>query len=225
MYEFATHTWNAIKGKCPHDCCYCYMKRFPQGELRLDEKELKTDLGKGNFIFVGSSVDMWAKGVKYRWIRKVLEHCQKFSGYNTKFLFQSKDPKRFERWRNLIPDQSFLATTIETNRDYKISNAPSPEKRYEAMVWFVPVTPLYKMVSIEPIIDFDLDILVKWIKMIDPAFVSIGADSKGHNLPEPSWFKVQQLIKELEKFTRVKIKKNLGRLIRHQIILDERKRK
>jgi len=47
MYEFVTHTWNVIKGKCFHDCDYCYMKRW--GDLkpiRLDKKELKTDLGK-----------------------------------------------------------------------------------------------------------------------------------------------------------------------------------
>ena len=56
MYGFVTHTWNAIKGKCPHDCEYCYMKVFPQGELRLDEKEFKTDLGRNNIVFVGSSL-------------------------------------------------------------------------------------------------------------------------------------------------------------------------
>ena len=63
MYAFVTHTWNAVKGKCPHDCEYCYMKEFPQGELKFDEKELKTDLGEGNFIFVGSSCDMFADAV------------------------------------------------------------------------------------------------------------------------------------------------------------------
>lgn len=26
MYPFVTHTWNAIKGMCFHDCPYCYMK-------------------------------------------------------------------------------------------------------------------------------------------------------------------------------------------------------
>ena len=28
MYPFVTHTWNAIKGICFHDCPYCYMKKF-----------------------------------------------------------------------------------------------------------------------------------------------------------------------------------------------------
>lgn len=50
MYGFVTHTWNVIKGKCPHDCEYCYMKVFPQGELRFDEKELKSFLDGGKLI-------------------------------------------------------------------------------------------------------------------------------------------------------------------------------
>lgn len=28
MYEFVTHTWNPIKGKCSHGCTYCYMKKM-----------------------------------------------------------------------------------------------------------------------------------------------------------------------------------------------------
>jgi len=28
MYGFMTHTFNIIKGRCSHDCVYCYMKQF-----------------------------------------------------------------------------------------------------------------------------------------------------------------------------------------------------
>ncbi len=42
------------------------------------------------------------------------------------------------------------------------------------------------MVTIEPIMDFDLEPFVEMIKNTKPKFVNIGADSKGHNLPEPS---------------------------------------
>ena len=55
--------------------------------------------------------------------------------------------------------------------------------------------------------------MVSWMKNIDPTFISIGADSKGHNLPEPPGAKVKELIQELEKFTEVKVKKNLSRLL------------
>ncbi|GAH92256.1 unnamed protein product, partial [marine sediment metagenome] len=78
MYSWTTHTWNVIKGKCPHDCSYCYMKRFPQGEMRFDEKELKRDLGTGNFIFVGSSIDMFAEKVPGEWIAAVLGRCYQY---------------------------------------------------------------------------------------------------------------------------------------------------
>ena len=70
----------------------------------------------------------------------------------------------------------------------------------------------HKMVSIEPIIDFDTELMVDWIAQIKPDFVSIGADSGDNHLPEPSWPKVQSLIKELEQLTEVKLKDNLKRL-------------
>ena len=85
MYPWVTHTWNPVKGKCPHDCSYCYMKRFPQKELRLDEGEFNTDLGEGNTIFVGSSCDMFADGIDGKWILKTVGHCLKFD--NTYFSF------------------------------------------------------------------------------------------------------------------------------------------
>jgi hypothetical protein len=70
----------------------------------------------------------------------------------------------------------------------------------------------HKMISIEPILDFDLEILVEWIRKIKPDFVSIGADSKGHNLPEPNRNDVDILIKNLREFTDVRIKSNIKNL-------------
>ena len=97
MYPFVTHTLNFIKGKCPHDCLYCYMKIYRQPELHFDVRELKTNLGHGNFIFAGSSCDMWADGIDAFWIDSVLKHCRDNDAYN-KYLFQSKNPIRFEQW-------------------------------------------------------------------------------------------------------------------------------
>ena len=71
MYPFVTHTWNAIKGICFHDCPYCYMKKF-DGLLpiRFDPKELEVNLGEGNFIFVGSGTDAWAFDIPSDWITR-----------------------------------------------------------------------------------------------------------------------------------------------------------
>lgn len=206
MYTDVTHTWNGIKGKCPHNCSYCYMRGFRVGELRLDEKSLEDNLGKGNIIFVGSSTDMWAEKVPSEWIERVLEHCRNF---DNKYLFQSKNPKRFKEFRGKFPEKTILGTTIETNRNYMVSDAPSPAHRYIDMPYFTDI-----MISIEPIMDFDMKTFLTWIRILKPKYVSIGADSKGHKLPEPDKDTLKRFIRKLKKITEVKPKSNLGRLLR-----------
>lgn len=44
MYDWVTHTWNPIKGKCSHNCNYCFMKKMLRDKmpnLRLEESEFK----------------------------------------------------------------------------------------------------------------------------------------------------------------------------------------
>ena len=78
MYDFITHTWNTIKGECPHGCSYCYMKRWgKQPPLHFDEKELKTKLGIGNFIFIGSSCDMFAESIPENWVNQTITKNEK----------------------------------------------------------------------------------------------------------------------------------------------------
>ncbi|GAG66106.1 unnamed protein product, partial [marine sediment metagenome] len=126
------------------------------------------------------------------------------------YLFQSKNTKRFQEFQNLFPRHTYLGTTIETNRDNIISKAPQIIERIDHLSLFSDKHKL--MVSVEPILDFDVNIMVNYLNIIHPDFVSIGADSKGHNLPEPSPEKIKELIKELKKFTEVKLKPNLKRL-------------
>jgi DNA repair photolyase len=207
MYPFVTHTWNPIRGKCPHDCSYCYMKVYPQPELHFADKEMQTNLGTGNFIFVGSSTDMWAKDIPVFWIAPVLIHC---NSYHNRYLFQSKNPARFNSF--IFPPDTILGTTIESNFDWGKSKAPMPWERFGAMV-DLKAKHFPRMVSIEPIMDFAPTVLLDWIKQIAPLFVSIGADSKGHNLPEPNPEKTKKLIEALRDITKVYIKDNLNRLL------------
>ena len=118
MYEFVTHTWNPIKGKCLHGCTYCYMKKMCSrlNAPRLDAAELTSYLECSNFIFVGSSIDMWAEDIPSDWIRIVLDCCNKAAN---KYLFQSKNPSRIlEFITHPVFHRSVACTTIETNRSY-----------------------------------------------------------------------------------------------------------
>lgn len=218
MYPWVTHTWNPLAGNCLHDCSYCYMKkRFLgtlekyQGEARISDDAFSTDLGKGNTIFVGSATDVFGKWVPSGMIKKILSYC---SRYDNTYLFQTKNPGRFDEFLTRFPDGSILATTLETNRDYNVSKAPVPEKRYFD---FLKIKYPIKMISIEPVLDFDLDQFSEWIHSINPKFVSIGADSKRHNLPEPSSKKIEELLDIIKKYTNIKVKNNLRRVIELEI--------
>lgn len=212
MYSFVTHTWNTVKGKCPHGCAYCYCKKWGnQRELRFDESELKTDMGEDNFIFVGSSCDMWAKEIPSDWVIKTVAHCLKF---NNKYLYQSKNPWDMFLLFQDMPDDIVLATTIESNKYYpKIMNmSPEPHKRAEAMHQ-ISLCDVTTMVTVEPIMDFELPAMVRFIKYCNPQWVNIGANTASWiKLPEPEPEKIKALIEDLQEFTEVKLKPNLKRL-------------
>lgn len=213
MYEFITHTWNPIKGKCLHDCKYCYVKIFKNlPNLYLNEKELKADLGKRNFIFVGSGTDMFAKNVPDDWIQQVLYTC----GWNceNEYLFQSKNPARFLSGLT-FPKNCVYGTTIETNRDYKLSKAPSVVEREKAMRALRNLGQRI-MITVEPLCDFDLDEFSEMLIDLNPEWINIGADSKGHNLPEPSAEKTRELIDQIKTMSdiEIKIKPNLNRILK-----------
>lgn len=212
-------TINFVKGECPHKCLYCFMidlyKRIgkEQTSICLDERELLTDLNKCKgktgpfFIFVGSSTDPWAQSVPDYWRKRFLKRCCEFP--ENKYLFQTKNPEMFKHYEGYFPPKTILGTTLETNRDHELSKAPQPKDRAMALA---SMEKFERMVSVEPIIDFDLDEFVEMVKSVKPSFVSIGADSKNHGLPEPAKEKILKLAEELSKFTEVRIKSNLSRL-------------
>jgi DNA repair photolyase len=208
MYKFITHTFNVLKGACEIDCSYCYMKRWGKlNPVRFDEKELKTNLGEGNYIFVGSSCDMFSNSIPDEQIIRIFEYCQ---GFNNKYFFQTKNPERFSSF-DLAGDVS-LCTTIETNRYYPefMGNAPHPLKRgYH----FSRLSGWSKYLTIEPIMDFDMEEFIEIIEDIDPIQINIGADSGKHNLPEPSKEKTLTLINKLKELDfNINLKSNLKRI-------------
>jgi DNA repair photolyase len=211
MYDFVTHMWAPVRGKCKHDCSYCYMKRFPLPAMNLNEQDMKTRLGEGNVIFVCHTADLFADDVPAEWIKKVLLHCNQYP--KNRYLFQSKNSGRFAEFDGKYPVDVFLGTTIETNRDiYVESKAPSYMERAKGLQKMNKMG-YETMVTIEPIFDFDLDELVEIVITANPAWINIGADSKKHGLPEPSKEQIKELINVLQSKTDVKLKDNLKRIM------------
>lgn len=216
MYKWVTHCHTPLGGECPHRCSYCSVDHIPfgrpekyQGPLRLIEEELEVSYGCDKTIFIGHLTDLFAEAVPEHFIVRVLMHCQRYP-FN-RYVFQTKNPARYEEFLPLFPEDSILGTTIETNRfTLGISAAPLPVTRYKTILG---LNYPRKFVTIEPILDFDVDILASWIAEIRPKFLNLGADSKNHQLPEPSIEKIEALVAELKKSgIELREKHNLERL-------------
>ena len=213
MYE-KTKTWNPAVG-CDHDCIYCVpsFQRILKRQQCKDCKIFKPQYHPERLNRIPSgyqNIFVFGNGdVSFYDIEFVVETIMSISHYisrhknNTKktFYFQSKDPSCFEKYLdhfNIIPNITLL-TTLETNRDKdyeKISKAPPPSER--AIDFYLLNFPR-KIVTIEPIMDFDLKIFYQMLKSINPLKVYMGYNSrpKKVSLPEPSLEKLYCLKKLL----------------------------
>jgi protein gp37 len=209
MFDVITDTWNPVVG-CLHHCTYCWARRLAETKLKnierykdgfkpkLVEKELERKFYK-KYVFAVDMGDLFGEWVPPEWIIKVIDATKKSP--SSSFLFLTKNPKRYMEFLDLYPENVVLGATIETNKDYPVSKAPATVERYD----FMKKLPFKnKIISIEPIMDFDLETFVKWIKDINPVMVHVGYDNYNNNLPEPSLSKTYQLIDQLRVFTRVK---------------------
>lgn len=203
-----THSWNPITG-CLHGCVYCWARDYARKLAAMGVKPYKTHVFKpafaewrlkqrfprGSFVFVSDMGDMWGDWVPREWIERVLDAVK--SKFRSKFLFLTKNPKRYLEFEGKFSDNVVLGVTLETNRDYKLSGAPPPRERYEAMVelgWE------NKAVVIEPILDFDEE-FIDWIYEIKPKIAYVGYDNYGKKLPEPKIAKTRILLEALSEIT------------------------
>jgi len=179
--------WAAIQSRRQkHRCFYCYHFQPHMHRERLWK------LPKSGVVFIVSMGDMWGNWVPREWILTILKVMKPYwEKSDLTFFFESKNPVRYADFAGYIPPNSILSTTIETNRSYPISSAPSPEIRYRAML-HPNIKPFAKHVSIEP----------------NPKMVSIGYDNYNANLPEPSVEEVRDLVDKLRRITIVEVKKD-----------------
>jgi len=214
MFNIITKTWNPVTG-CLHYCTYCWARKLATTKLKnshryregfkpsLNKGEFRTKFKEGDIVFVSDMGDLFGDFIPREWILKVLEYIKHFP--KAFFLFLTKNPQRYEKFIEVMPKNGILGSTIETNRDRiflesTISRAALPSIRHDAMKnlnWDK------KFVSIEPILDFDLEVLCRWIQDISPFMVYVGYDNYDHQLPEPSLDKTLKLLERISEMTLV----------------------
>ena len=200
-------TWNPFVG-CLFHCSYCWARRMARRSWcikcrkfvphlhpeRLDLRKVP----KEGIVFISDMGDLaWATAIDLQRIIDVIHRIQ--FRYSTIFFFETKNPELYDTtfFHGLDLDNTIFSTTIETNREdivKQFSKAPPPEKRKYWMTERLG----RKHISIEPIMDFDPDVMFKWITEIEPEIVSIGYDNYNNHLPEPPLSKTLKLIEDLE---------------------------
>ena len=210
MYKGAK-TWGVFVG-CKFDCAYCVptfkrqAKRQKQNCPKCygfgphSHEERLARIPSADIIFIAGYGDISFCPPKDT--RKIIEAIKK---HNAKcphkvYYLQSKRPEYFEQFLTELPDNVILVTTLETNRDYgyeHISKAPPPSERYRQ---FMALDYSRKVVTIEPVMDFDLDVFTEWIRKINPECVWVGFNShpKSVKLPEPSNEKLVALLDNID---------------------------
>ena len=212
MYDWLSHTWSPGRG-CPHACTYCYVRAFGQQPREFSLDAPFPALGQSRKIFVGHMTDLFADGVPDDAIRAVLAHVRRFP--KNQYVFQTKAPLRIIPWLDMIDKTAIIGTTIETDdkllADY--SDAPPVEKRAYGLAQIGRLG-YSTFLTLEPLMEFNPLALLRLVRDATPGWVNIGADSKGHGLPEPIKADVELLLAGLrDAGITVKLKDNLERLI------------
>ncbi len=127
MFRHVTTTWNPIVG-CKHLCVYCWARRLAVTKLRhlpqykdgfetskLVENAFKKRFKPGEFVFVSDMGDMFGSWVPSEWILKVINYIRRFP--RTTFLFLTKNPSRYHEFIDIMPENTVLGTTIETDNE------------------------------------------------------------------------------------------------------------
>lgn len=209
MYT-TTQTWNPFKG-CEFDCVYCVPSFQKQAKRQMHvchdcytysphcHEDRLTKIPSSPTIFVCGNADISFCPPDFT--RRIIQQITERNVHAPRktYYFQSKQPAYFAEFLGEFPGNVILLTTLETNRDAgyeQVSKAPPPSERYRQ---FLALDFPRKVVTIEPLLDFDLAIFAGWIRRLQPEYVWLGFNSKPQSvtLPEPTEEKAQRLATRL----------------------------
>lgn len=201
-----TKTWNPFKG-CHFDCVYCKPSFQRQAKRQKHNcpdcydyvphyhPERLRSIPSSQTVFVCGNADISFCDPDYT--RQIIEAIRDKNRKHPEkiYYFQTKRPEYFNQFIGEFPENAILLITLETNRDTgyeRISKAPIPSERYRQ---FMALDHSRKVLTIEPIMDFDLDVFSTWITDANPEYIWMGYNSKPKScqLPEPSMNKFQAL--------------------------------
>lgn len=212
-----TRTYNGFLG-CNFDCVYCE-KSFKRVLRRVGRNigcdkcynyvphthpERLNKIPSSPIVFVFGQGDIYFCPEYF--VRKTFKAIDAHKPRKPKtYYFQSKAPSVFNfylKWFNENDDKVILLTTLETNRDEGYRNSSKalhPTMRF----WdFLDLEYSRKVVTIEPVLDFDHEEFVSWMKRLRDQgtleYVWFGYDSKNCGLPEPSIEKAQAFVDALQ---------------------------
>jgi len=223
MYKENAGNWNPQKG-CKNGCMYCvgsfqrYYRRFwrsywkpgktgkgcemcrdfrPHAHPEELARRSFPDTPQDKFIFVVAGGDI--AFAKKAYLDKVAQVMSGFPKIN--FLVQTKCPRMLFSKACSFSQNVAIDITLETNRDEdydKISSAELPSKRFQAFLEFRHPR---KFVTKEPILKFDKDVIVSWMRRLAPSRIYVGYESKGlakkFGFPEPALNETTDLTKTL----------------------------
>ena len=214
MYASAK-TWNPFVG-CRFACTYC--RPSFQAQAKRQKQNCKTcylyephehperlaKIPSAPIVFVCGSGDISFAAPEYRLAiaRATADHALRrgLRGLEPlEYYFQSKRPACFASILDALPQSAVLVTTLETNRGAgyaEISQAPDPITRFKQ---FCDLRWPRKVLTLEPLLDFDVQPFADMIAHAEPLYVWLGLNSrpKQVQLPEPSPEKIHELVRIL----------------------------
>ena len=198
MYSDSVYQWNVCKG-CNFNCLYCipsfqrqakrqmpkfdengvqyrgcqdcydYKPHFHEERLNINFNLEKYETSGDKFIWAISSGDIY--WMKEEWINQIIDKIKEYP--NRTFFFQTKSPDCYYHYS--IPKNVILGITLECDAyRYKITDAIPLWHRY---IFFRDYQFPRKIVTIEPIMGFEFDRFLSWLKDINPERIYIGYDT------------------------------------------------